>query len=84
MKCPNCHSSNINSNSSRPWTVIMYILCICFGGTGVAELISGNFSPVTITALVMGALFFYLARNLTVYSYYCNNCRGKWGRTDVG
>ena len=84
MNCPNCHSNNYNVNSSKPWSIVCYILSICFGGTGIAQMLGGDFSGPTITGLVMGLIFFYLAKNLVVHSYYCNNCRKKWSRTNIG
>ena len=84
MKCPNCFSNNINQNSSKPWSLVLYILCICFGGTGIAMLLGGNLSTETFVGIAMGVGAFYLAKNLTVYSFYCNNCKKKWGRTDLG
>ena len=84
MNCPNCHSSNTNVKSSQPWSLVCYILSICFGGTGIAQMIGADFSGPVITALLMGLLFLHLARNLRLYSYYCNNCRKKWNRTYLG
>jgi hypothetical protein len=84
MNCQNCHSDNKNVKISKPWSLVCYLICFTFGGTGILQMLGGDFSGPAITCLVMGLLFFYLARNLTVYSYYCNNCREKWDRTDLG
>jgi hypothetical protein len=70
MNCPNCHSSNTNVKNSQPWSLVCYILSICFGGTGIVQMIGADFSGPVITALLMGlpSLSEWISKKVTMNS----------------